>query len=167
VLFRWIDYYENAGENIAHYAGVIEQKQKDRKFIYGTHYGPHDLKQRVWGDTSPTPKTMQDIAKDVGVIFKIVDRVEDKGVSIEAARRALGVSFICSEYCDGLTKALDNYRKTWNKVIGDWTSVPFHNWASNGADAFQCGAMGIQPDKPERESRRDRFGGRKGSHWSN
>lgn len=166
VRFRWVDFYENAGENIAHYAGVIEQKRIERKFIYGTHYGPHDLKQRVWGDTSPTPKTMADIAKDVGITFKIVDRVDDKSVSIEAARRAIGVSFFCSEHCDGLIKGLDNYRKTWNKVIGDWTSVPFHNWASNSADALQCGAMGIQPERIERDKPRDR-GQRRGSHWSN
>lgn len=167
VRFRFIDYYENAGENIAHYAGVLEEKRLARKFIYGTHYGPHDLKQRVWGDTSPTPKTMADIADEVGVKFKIVDQVDDKGVSIEAARRAIGVSFFCSEFCAEGIKALDNYRKTWNKVIGDWTTVPFHNWASNGADALQCGAMGIQPDKPDREARRsDLRGQRRGTHWS-
>lgn len=166
VRFRWIDYYENAGESLAHYAGVIEEKRIARKFVYGKHYGPHDLKQRVWASTSPQPKTMQDIAKEAGIDFTIVDRVEDKEISIEAARRAINVSFFCSEYTDGLIKALDNYRKTWNKLIADWTSVPFHNWASNGADAVQCGAMGIQPDKPERDSRRDFRGQRRGTHWS-
>lgn len=165
VRFRWIDYYENAGEGIPHYAAVVEEKRLERKFVYGTHYGPHDLKQRVWANTSPTPKTMVDIAKEVGIVFKVVDRVEDKDISIEAARRALATSYFCSEYTDVGVKGLDNYRKTWNKVIADWTSTPFHNWASNPADALQCGAMGIQPEKVEREGRRDR-GQRKGTHWS-
>lgn len=167
VRFRWIDYYENAGENIAHYAGVVEEKRLARKFVYGKHYGPHDLMQRIWGTTSPSPKTMKDVAKEAGIDFTIVDRVDDKDVSIEAARRAIGVSIFCSEYTDLLIKALDNYRKTWNKLISDWTSTPFHNWASNGADAVQCGAMGIQPDKVEKEGRRDRKGDRRGTHWSN
>lgn len=165
VRFRWIDYHENAGENIAYYARIVEEKRIERKFIYGKHYGPHDLKQRVWGDTSPTPKTMADIAKDVGIDFTIVDRVEDKEISIEAARRVIGVSYFCSKYTARGVECLDNYRKTWNKIISDWTTVPFHNWASNGADALQCGAMGMQPEKPEREGRRDR-GHRKGTHWS-
>lgn len=164
VRFRWIDYHENAGENIAYYARIVEEKRIARQFIYGTHYGPHDLKNRDWGSTSPSPKTMQDIARDVGINFKIVDRVEDKEISIEAARRALNTSYICSEYCARLVECLDNYRKTWNKVISDWTMVPFHNWASNGADAVQCAAMGIQPDKVERIGRHR--GERKGTHWS-
>lgn len=166
VRFRWIDYHENAGENIAYYARIVEEKRIKRQFIYGIHYGPHDLKNRDWGSTSPAPKTMQDIAKDVGIIFKIVDRVDDKSISIEAYRRALATSYFCSEYTARGVECLDNYRKTWNKVISDWTTVPFHNWASNAADAGQCGAMGIVPDRPERVGRRDRFDARKGTHWS-
>lgn len=166
VRFRWIDYYENAGEGIPHYAAVVEEKRIARKFVYGIHYGPHDLNQRVWANTSPVPKTMKDIAKDVGIDFKIVDRVEDKEISIEAARRAINNSWIDEEHCKRLVECLDNYRKTWNKIISDWTMVPFHNWASNGADAVQCGAMGVTPDKPEREGRRDTFGRKRGSQWS-
>lgn len=166
VRFRWIDYYENAGEGIPHYAGIVEEKRIARKFVYGTHFGPHDLNQRVWANTSPTPKTMKDIAKEVGIDFKIVDRVEDKEIAIEAARRCINNSWFCSEYTGRGVDCLDNYRKTWNKIISDWTMVPFHNYASNAADAVMCGAMGIVPDKPEREGRRDKFGTRKGTHWS-
>jgi hypothetical protein len=167
VRFRWIDYHENSGEGIPYYAAVVEEKRLARKFIYGTHYGPHDLKQRVWANTSPTPKTMQDIAKDVGINFSVVDRVEDKEISIEAARRAINTSFFCAEYTERGVECLDNYRKTWSKITSQWTMIPFHNWASNAADALQCGAMGVKPEKPEREGRRDTFGKRKGSQWSN
>jgi hypothetical protein len=166
VRFRWIDYYENGGENIAHYASVVEDKRIARKFVYGTHYGPHDLRQRVWGNTSPTPKTMEDIAREAGVNFTIVDRVEDKEVSIEAARRAINTSFFCSEYTDKGVKGLDNYTKTWSKITNQYTNMPFHNWASNPADALQCGAMGVKPEPVPREGRRETFGKRKGSHWS-
>lgn len=131
VRFRWVDYYENAGEGIPHYAAVVEEKRIARKFVYGIHYGPHDLNQRVWANTSPTPKTMKDIAKDVGIDFKIVDRVEDKEISIEAARRCINNSWFDEEHCKRGIECLDNYRKTWNKIISDWTMVPFHNWASN------------------------------------
>lgn len=165
VRFRWIDYYENAGETLAHYAGIVEEKRIARKFVYGTHYGPHDLKQRVWASTSPQPKTMQDIAREAGIVFDVVDRVDDKAVSIEAARRAIGMSWFCAEYCARGVECLDNYKKTWSKTISDWTSVPFHNWASNGADALQCGAMGVKPERVPREGRPR--GERRGTHWSN
>jgi len=166
VRFRWIDYYENGGENIAHYARVVEEKRIERKFIYGTHYGPHDLRQRDWGSTSPTPKTLEDIALSVGIKFKVIDRVDLKEISIEAARRAINTSYFCSEYTDRGVSGLDNYRKTWSKITQQWTNVPFHDWASNPADALQCGAMGLQPDKVDREPRRETVARRKGSHWS-
>lgn len=167
VRFRWIDYYENGGENIAHYASVVEEKRIARKFIYGTHYGPHDLNQRVWATTNVgVPKTMKDVAKEVGIIFDVVDRVEDKEISIEAARRAIAVSFFCSEYCSQGVSRLDNYTKTWNKALAQWTMVPLHDANSNGADALQTGAMGVKPDRPVREGRRDSMAKKKGTHWS-
>lgn len=166
VRFRWLDYHEAGGENIAYYASVLEDKRIERKFVYGTHYGPHDLRQRVWGNTSPQPKTMEDIAREAGVNFQIVDRVDDKEISIEAARRCLNLSWFCSEYTSRGVSGLDNYRKTWSKITNQFTNVPFHDWASNPADAFQCGAMGMQPERAPREGRRETFGKRKGSHWS-
>lgn len=166
VRFRWIDFYENGGENIAHYASVIEEKRIERKFVYGTHYGPHDLRQRVWGNTAPTPKTMEDIAREVGVNFQIVDRVEDKEISIEAARRAINTSFFCSEYTELGVSRLDNYRKTWNKIISQFTMLPLHDVSSNAADALQCAAMGVKPEPVPREGRRETFGRKKGTHWS-
>ncbi len=154
VRFRWIDYYENAGETLAHYAGVIEEKRIARKFLYGHHYGPHDLKQRVWASHSQTPQTMLDVAKEVGINFTLVDRVADKEISIEAARRAINNSWFDAEHCKRGVDALDNYRKTWNKTLGQWTTVPFHDWAS-------------KPEKEDGGSRVDRFSGKpKGSQWS-
>lgn len=165
VRFRWIDYYENAGETLAHYANVVEDKRIKRKFIYAEHYGPHDLMQRVWASTGLTAKTMKDVGLDVGIKFTIVPRVDDKEVSIEAARRVLGNSWICQEYCKRGVEGLDNYRKTWSKILGQWTSTPFHDWASNPADAFQCGSMGAQPEKKQ-SPRGDRFDRKRGSQWS-
>lgn len=161
--FRWIDYHENAGEGIQYYARIIHEKREQRKFIYGTHFGPHDLKNRDWGNEA---KTMEAIAADLGVKFQIVPRVSHKEDSIEQARRVLNNSWIDQEYCARLVEVLDNYRKKWNKVLAQWTNEPLHDVYSNGADAFQTGAMGMQPDKPEREGRREKFGTRKGTHWS-
>lgn len=165
VRFRWIDYYENAGETLAHYANVVEEKRVARKFIYADHYGPHDLMQRVWASTGLTAKTMKDVAAEVGINFTIVPRVDDKDISVEAARRVLNNSWICQEHCSRGIEGLDNYRKTWDKVTGQWMTKPFHDWASNPADAFQCGSMGAVPEKKER-SRGDRWDRNRGSQWS-
>jgi hypothetical protein len=35
---RWIDYYENSGMGLAHYAKIL----KEKPYVYGDHYMPHD-----------------------------------------------------------------------------------------------------------------------------
>ena len=164
VRYRFIDYYENAGEGMDHYAKVLDNKRKDREFIYGTHFGPHDLKQRVWASIGG--KTMQDLALEVGLKFKIVDRVDEKETAIELARRMLNLSWFDVEHTSRGVDGLDNYRKTWNKILGQWTGVPLHDWASNPADAYMTAAQGQDAEKPERTPRSDTFGKPKGSHWS-
>ncbi len=42
---RFIDYYEAAGEGLAHYATVL----KGKPYVYGDHYMPHDADVRELG----------------------------------------------------------------------------------------------------------------------
>lgn len=39
--------------------------------------------------------------------------------------------------------ALENYKKQWNDHHGCWASLPLHNFASRGADAFRMLSVGI------------------------
>jgi hypothetical protein len=41
---------------------------------------------------------------------------------------------------DGL-KALESYRKEWDEKKATYRDHPYHDWASNGADAFRTGAV--------------------------
>ena len=40
-----IDYYEHSGEGIPHYVGVLKEKH----YIYGEHWAPHDIQVRELG----------------------------------------------------------------------------------------------------------------------
>ena len=42
---RLIDYYENSGEGLPFYAGVL----KDKGYVYGEHWAPHDIRVRELG----------------------------------------------------------------------------------------------------------------------
>jgi hypothetical protein len=46
VRLRLIDFYRNSGEGLPHYIAIIRKKQEERGFVYGEHYGPHDLEVR-------------------------------------------------------------------------------------------------------------------------
>jgi hypothetical protein len=162
VRHRIIDYYENAGEGIQHYAKVLQEKARDRNFTYGTHYAPHDINRREWADNA---RNRIDIAAGLGIKFEVVPQVLDKEDAIEAARAMLNLTWIDSEHCQRFVDALDNYRKTWNKVLAQWTRKPLHNWASTGADCLMTGACGLKPEKVP-SAGRNRGEKRRGSQWS-
>lgn len=159
---RFIDYYEEEGGSLQTAAGIIDDKRINRKFMYGEHYGPHDLANKDWAHNAQSRK---EVALGLGIKFNVVPRVLVKADSIEAARRMLTLSWFDSEHCSLLVERLDNYRKKWNKTLGQFSAEPEHKKPSHCADGFQCGAMGLAPDRVPREAR-NRAGERKTSSWA-
>jgi hypothetical protein len=43
---RLVDYYENSGMGLDHYAQVLHDRRMKHRFKYGEHYLPHDIKHR-------------------------------------------------------------------------------------------------------------------------
>lgn len=158
---RWIDYWEAEGGSIQHAATILDEKRRERSFIYGTHYGPHDLENRDWGDNSRSRKAQ---AESLGIKFKVVPRVTHKEDSIEALRRILNLSWFDQQHCDRGVKALDNYRKKWNKTLAQFEAEPVHDWSSHPSDAAQQYAMGVteKPKKEEKVGKPEK----KGSAWA-
>lgn len=155
VRHRLIDFYRNSGEGLPHYVKVIADKREQRGFVYGKHYGPHDLKVREWTSQSAKPRYV--IAQELGLKFEIVPQIADKADAIEAARRFLQTTWIDSIHCDEGVQGLDNYRKRWNKTVGAWGSDPVHDFASHIADALMTGACGLVPDRVRRSEKRHTF----------
>jgi len=160
---RIIDYYENAGEGIEHYCAKVLEIGAKRGFVFGEHFGPHDLTHRIWAAGA---RTSVEIASKLGIKFTEVPRIIMKEDAIEAARKMLNLTWIDEEHCARLIECLDNYRKTWNKQLAQWTNVPLHNWASNAADALMTGAVGLKPEAVETANGRSRKNQPRGSQWS-
>jgi hypothetical protein len=166
VRHRMIDFYRNSGEGLPHYISIIRQKQEQRGFVYGKHYGPHDLEVREW--TSQSAKPRKDIAADLGLKFTVVPKIDDKADAIEAARRFIQTCWFDHEHCSKGVEGLENYRKKWNKTISAWSSDPVHDWASHIADALMTGAVGLVPDRIKRQRSHTHDSVKTGpSHWSN
>jgi phage terminase large subunit len=75
-----IDYYENSGEGLPHYISVLKQKG----YIYGRHYAPHDIQVRELS----SGKTRREVARGLGITFDIAPNVAIED-GIEAAPYAL------------------------------------------------------------------------------
>lgn len=129
---RFIDYYENSGEGVSHYAKVCQ----DKGYVYGSHYLPHDgAARRV---TMDKPKTYEELMREAN--FKniiIVPRVTHITTGIDMTREKMAQCWWDETKCAKGLGHLGNYRKQWNTHLGCWMDQPLHNEASNGADAYR------------------------------
>lgn len=126
---RIIDFYENQGEGIAHYAKILQSKP----YVYGTHYFPHD----AGSGSIQTGRTLQDIAYECGLKSTILEREKDINIGIEAVRSLLHVAFIDETKCRHLIKCLENYHKKFNDKTQAYSESPLHDWTSHAADSVR------------------------------
>jgi hypothetical protein len=128
-----IDYYENYGEGMDHYARWLNEK----KYNYGGDYLPHDAKNRLMGVTI---QTREEILRDLRPCpVNIIEphRIEDR---IETTRAILPKCYF-DENCKVGVNCLNHYKKKKNEVLSTderpvFANEPLHDWASNGSDAF-------------------------------
>ena len=127
-----IDYYENSGESLMHYADVLE----DKGYTYSRHIAPHDIQARELG----TGKSRLEVSQELGIMFEVAPRLEvDHG--IESVRNALPYCWFDREKCKLGIDALRQYRKQWDEKNQVFKSKPLHDWCSHSADAFRYGCV--------------------------
>lgn len=145
---RLIDYYQNSGEGIQHYAKIL----KDKGYLYGTHYMPHDIAVRELGNNG---KSRKEAAENLGIkpIEKVTrpKNLEEVLDGIETVREFLMTCWIDEQNCAEGIRAVDNYQKEWDDNAGTWKKGPLHNWASHGSDALRTGATGFVSHQMVRE----------------
>lgn len=135
--FKVIDYYENSGEGLQHYADHLKAKP----YVYGDHYWPHDGVKRDQITANELWKT----AQSMGIKpIRIVERTQNLAGDIQTTRNFLPQCYFDAIKCDKLIKHLSSYRKEWNDRLGVWRDSPRHDEASHGADAFRCLAVGFK-----------------------
>lgn len=146
---RFIDYLQNSGKTLDWYAREIQKKG----YLLGNIYLPHDGNDK----SVVTDKTAKSemIRLFPGVKVRVVSRIEQKFMAINAARSKLAECYFHETQCSEGISCLENYRKKWNETIGNWSDEPVHDQNSHGADAFQQFAQGWEPahetNKPPQE----------------
>jgi len=127
-----IDYYENSGESLAHYADVLDEKG----YAYERHIAPHDIMARELG----TGKSRFEVSQDLGIDFEVAPKLEvDHG--IESVRNALPNCWFDREKCKLGLDALRQYRKQWDEKNQVFKNKPLHDWCSHAADSFRYGCV--------------------------
>jgi phage terminase large subunit len=129
-----VDYYAANGYGLDHYAGVLS----DRKYIYGTHYLPHDAEHKELGTGRTRLETLYGLGIQATVVPKL--SIED---GINAVRKVLPRCWFDKDKCAEGIKALRQYRREWDDIRKVFQERPFHDWASDPADAFRYLAVGL------------------------
>jgi len=130
-----IDYYENEKEALPHYAEVLKEKE----YIYGNHYAPHDVEQTDFS----SGYTRREVASNYGIRFRVSPRIplED---GIHAVKMILPRCKINSDNCSDLLIALRHYHRKYNDKERVYKIKPVHDFSSHPMDALRCLATGIQ-----------------------
>lgn len=138
--YRFIRYYENSGESLAHYAKYL----RDTGYLLGDIYLPHDACHELLGQIDTVDVQLGKMLP--GVNIKIVQRIPRVIEGIGMMRDKFPQVWLDETSCAKGITHLDNYRKQWNEALGVWREEPLHDIASNGADAIRQFAQGYEEE---------------------
>jgi phage terminase large subunit len=124
----FIDYYFNVNKGLDHYIKIC----KDKPYIYGKHFAPHDIEHREF----TSGKSRREIARDLGIMFTPTAKLPIQE-GIDNARTVLPRCYFDKSKCDMGIRALINYHKDFNNRILTFKNNPVHDVWSHGADAFR------------------------------
>lgn len=142
---RLIDYYENSGDGLEHYAKVLT----DKGYNYSGHFMPHDADHRSLGKDAKSPRQH---GVELGIKpITVVPRIATEAVGIQASRSYLPNVYIDETRCQRIIDCLDSYRKEWDDTHSTWKDRAVHDEFSHGYKAFETAAVRKEA-KPERET---------------
>jgi phage terminase large subunit len=130
---RIIDCYFTHNTNLAEVAKVMAAKP----YFYGTHYLPHDAKQRE----QTSGMSREDFLKDkLKGTIAVVPRVKQKEDAVQAVRFHYKKLWIHAEL-ETLTEALSHYSMEFDEERRVWKNIPKHDWTSHFSDALMGWAV--------------------------
>tara|TARA_Y100000310_G_C20690805_1_gene822057 strand:- start:118 stop:1332 length:1215 start_codon:yes stop_codon:yes gene_type:complete len=131
---RIIDYHEGNNKSLQYFARDIRNKP----YLYGTHWLPHDIKQREY----TTGQTRLATAKKLLGKCDVVPRISVAD-GIEAARNLLSKCAFDGEKCQRGLDALSQYYKEYDEKNQTFKEKPKHDWTSHASDAFRYLALTV------------------------
>lgn len=141
---RVVDYYENHGQGLPHYAAELSA----RGYTYGTEFLPHDAAARELGTGRAIQETLRTLTRRHPRILPAQNLMD----GINAARVTLASCWIDAGRCAAGLEALRQYRADYDEKLKTFRDRPKHDWSSHGADAFRYLSMAwrsLAPEKPK------------------
>lgn len=129
---RWLEYYENSGEQLDHYVSVV----KSRPYNYALHYLPHDGGHGNIRGESVSRQLLQ-----MGLVNTVLARETDITPGIELLRQTIAYSVFDADKCREGLHAIENYGYEWDDERMIFKNKPRHDWTSHAADSARYAAI--------------------------
>jgi hypothetical protein len=134
--WRVIDYLEDSGAGLDHYAQLLQQ----RPYVYAKHLLPHDASIKELG----SGRTRVETFHSLGIRPTRTLRSHSIADGINAVRMVLPRCYFDAQRCAKGIHALRHYRREWNEAAQAWRATPVHDHASHGADSMRYLALGVR-----------------------
>lgn len=131
---RWLEYYEDSGEQLDHYTQII--KSKPYNYMARGCFLPHD-----GGHGNIRGDSVSKQLAGMGVQNQVLARETDINPGIELLRQTISFSVFDKKKCVDGIHALENYGYEWDEERKVFKSKPSHNWASHAASAARYAAI--------------------------
>lgn len=130
--FRILEYYENRGCGIDHYAQYV----KSKPYVYHQFNLPHDAGHVQLATGKSISKQFQALT---GVRCNVSPREQNLSdeVGIQAVRDLLPKCYFDYEGCKDGLKKLELYRRQYDEKREVFKDRPLHDFTSHAADAFR------------------------------
>lgn len=142
--YHIIDYVTGNGMAVGEYLRIL----KEKPYIYGTDFLPHDARAREKGSGRSIEEMMRSLGRTVKIVPML--RIAD---GINAARTIFPRLYFDESKCFDLLQALRKYcYDIPRSVFGQAPKItinpkPVHNDASHGADSFRYMALALRAPK--------------------
>lgn len=131
---RLIDYMEGSDQGLDYYIPLVLQKP----YRFGKHVAPHDIEVRELTNG----RSRRDTAASMGMRFRVAPKLDVED-GIDAVRNIFDRCWFDKVACKDGINALKSYHKAFDAKRRTYANHPYHDWSSNGADAFRYMATSI------------------------
>ena len=141
---RIIDTYSSNGQNLAHYAGILSDKDYD----YSRHWLPHDAQAKTLAAAGRS--VYEQLVKDHDMKnVSILRNTNTEMQGIMAARHMFPRLWIDQGQEDFLS-AIGQFRREWDDAKKCFRDHPVHDWTNHFSDALRYLAwVWKEPAKPK------------------
>lgn len=129
---RLIDFYQARQKKLSDFIKMLREKP----YIYGTHYMPHDAGQKRMA----TGQSTQEVGWDLGLDTEIVPKISEED-QINAARTIFNRCWFDEKKSQEGLDALSSYHFEYDTEKRILSSTPRHDWSSHPSKAFELLAV--------------------------